>query len=118
MGSALLGALGLIAGIWAEKFDHLATFQNFIILPLTFLSGSILFNPLPTAFLARPFPLESVFLHNRWFSLWLLQHVGYFTLYQPWDCGDVLPGGIMADIADVEHGLQDPAVTLARAFRT
>ena len=39
MGSALLGALGLIAGIWAEKFDHLATFQNFIILPLTFLSG-------------------------------------------------------------------------------
>lgn len=39
MGSALLGALGLIAGILAEKFDHLATFQNFIILPLTFLSG-------------------------------------------------------------------------------
>lgn len=39
MGSALLGALGIIAGIWAEKFDHLATFQNFIILPLTFLSG-------------------------------------------------------------------------------
>ena len=39
IGSALLGALGLIAGIWAEKFDHLATFQNFIILPLTFLSG-------------------------------------------------------------------------------
>lgn len=39
MGSAILGALGLIAGIWAEKFDQLATFQNFIILPLTFLSG-------------------------------------------------------------------------------
>ncbi len=39
MGSALLGALGLIAGIWAEKFDQLATFQNFVILPLTFLSG-------------------------------------------------------------------------------
>ncbi len=38
-GSALLGALGLIAGIWAEKFDQLATFQNFVILPLTFLSG-------------------------------------------------------------------------------
>jgi ABC-2 type transport system permease protein len=39
MGSALLGALGIIAGIWAEKFDQLAAFQNFIILPLTFLSG-------------------------------------------------------------------------------
>jgi ABC-2 type transport system permease protein len=34
-----LGALGLIAGIWAEKFDQLAGFQNFIILPLSFLSG-------------------------------------------------------------------------------
>jgi ABC-2 type transport system permease protein len=39
MGSALLGALGIIAGIWAEKFDQLAAFQNFVILPLTFLSG-------------------------------------------------------------------------------
>ena len=38
-GSAILGALGLIAGIWADKFDELAAFQNFIILPLTFLSG-------------------------------------------------------------------------------
>ena len=34
-----MGALGIIAGIWAEKFDQLAAFQNFIILPLTFLSG-------------------------------------------------------------------------------
>ena len=39
LGSAFLGALGIIAGIWAEKFDQLAAFQNFIILPLTFLSG-------------------------------------------------------------------------------
>lgn len=39
MGSALLGALGVIAGIWADKFDQLAAFQNFIIMPLTFLSG-------------------------------------------------------------------------------
>jgi ABC-2 type transport system permease protein len=38
-GSAILGALGLIAGIWADKFDQIAAFQNFIILPLTFLSG-------------------------------------------------------------------------------
>ncbi|MEQ1777072.1 MAG: ABC transporter permease [Nitrosomonas sp.] len=39
LGSAISGALGLIAGIWADKFDQLAAFQNFIIMPLTFLSG-------------------------------------------------------------------------------
>jgi ABC-2 type transport system permease protein len=39
LGAAILGALGLVAGIWAEKFDQLAAFQNFIILPATFLSG-------------------------------------------------------------------------------
>jgi ABC-2 type transport system permease protein len=39
MGSLILATLGLIAGIWADKFDQLAAFQNFIILPLTFLSG-------------------------------------------------------------------------------
>jgi ABC-2 type transport system permease protein len=39
LGAALLGALGLIAGLWAEKFDQIAAFQNFIIMPLTFLSG-------------------------------------------------------------------------------
>jgi ABC-2 type transport system permease protein len=39
LSSASLGALGVIAGIWAEKFDQLAGFQNFIILPLSFLSG-------------------------------------------------------------------------------
>ncbi len=39
LGSAILGTMGLIAGIWADKFDQLAGFQNFIIVPLTFLSG-------------------------------------------------------------------------------
>ena len=39
LGSAILGTLGLIAGISAEKFDQLSAFQNFIIVPLTFLSG-------------------------------------------------------------------------------
>ncbi|NWG86347.1 MAG: ABC transporter permease [Hydrogenophilaceae bacterium] len=37
--SALFGCLGIIAGIWAEKFDQLAGVQNFVIMPLTFLSG-------------------------------------------------------------------------------
>ena len=39
LGSAILGTMGLLAGIWAEKFDQIAAFQNFIIMPLTFLSG-------------------------------------------------------------------------------
>jgi len=38
-GSAVLGALGMMAGIWAEKIDQVASFQNFFIMPLTFLSG-------------------------------------------------------------------------------
>jgi ABC-2 type transport system permease protein len=39
VGSAVLGALGMVAGIWAEKIDQVAAFQNFLIMPLTFLSG-------------------------------------------------------------------------------
>ena len=38
-GSAVLGALGMMAGIWAEKIDQVASFQNFLVMPLTFLSG-------------------------------------------------------------------------------
>lgn len=39
MSAFVLGTMGLIAGIWAEKFDQLAGFQNFVIVPATFLSG-------------------------------------------------------------------------------
>jgi ABC-2 type transport system permease protein len=39
LGAAMLGTLGLIAGLWAEKFDQMAAFQNFVIVPMTFLSG-------------------------------------------------------------------------------
>ena len=39
MGATLMGALGLIAGLYAEKFEQLAAFQNFIVMPMTFLSG-------------------------------------------------------------------------------
>ncbi len=39
LGASMLGSLGVIAGIWAEKFDQMAAFQNFIIVPATFLSG-------------------------------------------------------------------------------
>jgi len=39
LGAGILGTLGVIAGIWAEKFDQLAAFQNFLITPATFLAG-------------------------------------------------------------------------------
>jgi ABC-2 type transport system permease protein len=39
LGGGILGAFGMVAGIWADKFDQLAGFQNFLIMPLTMLSG-------------------------------------------------------------------------------
>lgn len=39
LGSYIMGAFGIIAGLWAEKFDQIAAFQSFFIMPLTFLSG-------------------------------------------------------------------------------
>ena len=48
MGSFMTGALGICAGLWAEKYDQLALFQNFIILPMTFLAGAFYsINSLP-----------------------------------------------------------------------
>ena len=41
MGATMLGSMGVIAGLWAEKFDQMAAFQNFIIMPMTFLSGVV-----------------------------------------------------------------------------
>jgi len=40
LSSFIMGAIGFIAGLWAEKFDHMATATNFIIVPLSFLSGT------------------------------------------------------------------------------
>jgi len=39
LGATLLGSLGVVAGLWADKFDQMAAFQNFVILPMTFLAG-------------------------------------------------------------------------------
>lgn len=36
----MLAQLGMIGGIWSEKFDHIAAFTNFVVTPLTFLSGT------------------------------------------------------------------------------
>ncbi|GAB4396753.1 MAG: ABC transporter permease [Rhodoferax sp.] len=39
LGATMMGALGVVAGLWSEKFDQMAAFQNFIVMPMTFLSG-------------------------------------------------------------------------------
>ena len=64
VGAALMMAsMGMMTGIWAEKFDHVSTITNFIILPLSFLSGT--FFPI-TRF---PETLQTVSLYNPFFYL-------------------------------------------------
>ena len=40
MGSMMMALLGVIGGVWSERFDHMAAVQNFVIMPATFLSGT------------------------------------------------------------------------------
>ena len=50
LGAGMLGTLGLVAGLWAEKFDQLSAFSNFLIMPMTMLSGVFYsVKSLPTA---------------------------------------------------------------------
>ena len=63
----------IIAGIWADKFDQLAAFQNFIIMPLTFLVGRVLLDAFAAAVLAGGLAPESVLLHGRRLSLRILR---------------------------------------------
>jgi ABC-2 type transport system permease protein len=51
--SLIFGAIGLLGGIWADKFDHLAAVTNFVVTPLTFLSGTFYsIDQLPEPFAA------------------------------------------------------------------
>lgn len=52
LGTMMLSSLGLVAGLWAEKFDHIAAVTNFLVTPLTFLSGTFYsINQLPDLWL-------------------------------------------------------------------
>jgi ABC-2 type transport system permease protein len=55
--SLFMGAVGLLGGIWADKFDHMAAVQNFVIMPLTMLSGTFY----PIGRLPEPFVTISHF---------------------------------------------------------
>ena len=49
--SLLMGMTGVLAGLWSEKFDHLSAVQNFVVMPMTFLSGTFyLIDSLPEPF--------------------------------------------------------------------
>ena len=63
VGSVFMGAVGLMGGIWSDKFDHLAAVTNFVILPLTMLSGTFY----PISVFAEPFETLSHF--NPFFHL-------------------------------------------------
>lgn len=62
-GALIFGSIGLIGGIWAEKFDHLSAVTNFVIMPLTFLSGTFYSTDGLTE------PLKSISHHNPVFFL-------------------------------------------------
>lgn len=61
--SIIFGAIGLIGGIWADKFDHLAAVTNFVVVPLTFLSGTFYSTSL------LPEPIRTISHYNPVFSL-------------------------------------------------
>lgn len=61
--SVIFGAIGLLGGVWADKFDHLAAVTNFIVVPLTFLSGTFYSTSV------LPEPLRSISHYNPVFSL-------------------------------------------------
>jgi ABC-2 type transport system permease protein len=61
--SVIFGAIGLLGGVWADKFDHLAAVTNFIIVPLTFLSGTFYSTDV------LPEPLRTISHYNPVFFL-------------------------------------------------
>ncbi|MGE0597494.1 MAG: ABC transporter permease [Hyphomonadaceae bacterium] len=61
--SVIFGAIGLMGGIWADKFDHLAAVTNFVIVPLTFLSGTFYSTSI------LPEPIRTISHYNPVFSL-------------------------------------------------
>ena len=69
--SLLLSLLGLAGGIWADKFDHIASVTNFVVIPLSFLSGTFYSVERLPPFFPNLGVLRPVLLHDRRISLWL-----------------------------------------------
>src|SRR5690242_3542339 len=106
LGSGILATLGLIAGIWADKFDELAAFQNFLIMPLTFLSG--VFYSIHTL---PPF-WQALSHFNPFFYMIDGFRYGFFGL------SDIAPGASLALVAAAAIVLAAVALTmLARGYK-
>ena len=87
LGAALAGVLGLLAGLWADKFDQIAAFQSFLVLPLTMLSGVFYsVQSLPPAW-------QTVSHFNPFFYMIDGFRHGFF------DAGDVAPAASLAFVA-------------------
>ncbi len=91
LASAVLGMLGLIAGIWASKFDQMAAFQNFIIVPLSFLSG--VFYSVATL----PSPWQELSRMNPFFYMIDGFRYGFFGIsdVSPWLSLSVVAGALL-----------------------
>jgi ABC-2 type transport system permease protein len=101
-GAVLMGALGLLAGLWAEKFDQIAAFQNFIIMPMTFLSGvfySVASLP--------PFWYRVSHLNPFFYVIDGFRH-GFFGVsdVSPWTSLAVVSGSLLATCAVCLHLLR------------
>ncbi len=114
LGAGMLGALGLIAGLWAEKFDQMAAFQNFIIMPMTFLSGVFYsIHSLP------PF-WQAVSHLNPFFYMIDGFRYGFFGVsdVSPWLSLAIVGSAMLAvsarGRAPAAHRLQDPRLTTIR----
>jgi len=106
LGSGILATLGLIAGIWADKFDELAAFQNFLIMPLTFLSG--VFYSIHTL---PPF-WQALSHFNPFFYMIDGFRYGFFGL------SDIAPGLSLALVAGAAVALAAVALAmLARGYK-
>lgn len=94
LGSLMLSTMGVAAGLWSEKFDHLSALTNFIVVPLTFLSGTFYsVNALPEVWQhiahANPFffmidgfrySLTGYAESNLWQGFWLLVEINVALL--------------------------------------
>jgi ABC-2 type transport system permease protein len=102
--SLLMGMLGVFAGLWAEKFDQLAAVQNFLIMPMTFLSGTFYLVdnlPEPFATISHFNPVfylidgfRSGFIGHAEGSLWIgVVMSAVLTLVMSWACWAVFRSG-------------------------
>ncbi|HEX5093513.1 MAG TPA: ABC transporter permease [Burkholderiales bacterium] len=106
LGAALAGVLGLLAGLWADKFDQIAAFQSFLVLPLTMLSGVFYsIHSLPPAW-------QAVSRFNPFFYMIDGFRHGFF------DAGDVSPAASLAFVAVSLAVLSGLAIRLlARGYK-